>query len=268
VNRAARENAAAAGKAETVRKGAEGAEKTRSAPGASALPLRGDALAEHLVRAAAGAARAELERGTPPRDCARAFLIVLGTTLDPSSALRKHPLVFPLVGTIETEEEARSRSSAAAGATLRGRGDLLQHFAVAAALTAAAGEAPAWAASLQKETIDATLKDGGNGTGFSFADLAADRAGIELAGRLLALAAAPPPRGREEVERTLDRLARDFRGSDYLPDPAGYLRDPTESLGWKDFLARFGSLTDSRFTERIRSIREEVLRSPGFSTLR
>jgi hypothetical protein len=204
-----------------------------------------------------------VDRGTPPGECGRALLLVLGVALDPSSTLRKHPLLSHLIGTIETDGESRSRASAAAGASLRGRGDLLQHFAVAATLTAVAGEAPAWAASLQKETLDATLKDGGRGSGFSFADLAADRAGIHFAGRILAIAGKS-----EDLGRTLDRLAREFQGSEYLPDPAGYVEDPKECLGWKDFESRFGSLTDSRFTERIRALREEVLRSPGFSSLR
>ncbi len=59
--------------------------------------------------------------------------------------------------------------------TLRGRPDLAQHFVVSAALAAWAGEPLASAIGLGKEVDDAR-----GGSGFSFADLAADRAGTRL----------------------------------------------------------------------------------------
>ncbi|HQX06815.1 MAG TPA: hypothetical protein PKZ19_08490 [Zoogloea sp.] len=59
--------------------------------------------------------------------------------------------------------------------TLRGREDLAQHFSVSAALAAWAGEPLASAIGLGKEVDDAR-----GGSGFSFADLAADRAGTRL----------------------------------------------------------------------------------------
>lgn len=59
--------------------------------------------------------------------------------------------------------------------TLRGREDLAQHFMVSAALAAWAGEPLANAVGVGKEVDDAR-----GGSGFSFADLAADRAGTRL----------------------------------------------------------------------------------------
>lgn len=59
--------------------------------------------------------------------------------------------------------------------TLRGREDLAQHFMVSAALAAWAGEPLASAVGVGKEVDDAR-----GGSGFSFADLAADRAGTRL----------------------------------------------------------------------------------------
>jgi len=69
--------------------------------------------------------------------------------------------------------------------TLAGREDLAQHFAVSAAIQAAAGSDIASAAGLFKE-----LRDSQGGSGFSFADLAADRAGTRFAGLALASATA------------------------------------------------------------------------------
>ena len=57
-----------------------------------------------------------------------------------------------------------------------GRHDLVQHYLVSAALTVSAGSGLAGAMGVFKE-----LDDSRGGTGFSFADLLADRAGIRLA---------------------------------------------------------------------------------------
>ena len=58
------------------------------------------------------------------------------------------------------------------GVRLGGRGDLAQHFALSAWLAATGGEGLSDLAGLYKE-----LKDAQGGSGFSFTDLAADRAG-------------------------------------------------------------------------------------------
>jgi hypothetical protein len=59
---------------------------------------------------------------------------------------------------------------------LRGRRDLAQHFLVSAAITASAGSGMADFLGLYKELGDAM-----GGSGFSFADMAANRAGVEMA---------------------------------------------------------------------------------------
>lgn len=59
--------------------------------------------------------------------------------------------------------------------TLRNRIDLMQHFIISAFLAATAGDAFAHATGLFKEISDAK-----GGSGFSFADLAADRAGVKF----------------------------------------------------------------------------------------
>lgn len=60
--------------------------------------------------------------------------------------------------------------------TMHERHDLVQHFLASAAITVSAGSGLAAAAGLFKE-----LDDSRGGTGFSFADLLADRAGVRLA---------------------------------------------------------------------------------------
>jgi uncharacterized protein YfiM (DUF2279 family) len=65
--------------------------------------------------------------------------------------------------------------------TLNGRSDTAQHFTVSAAITAAAGAPMSDAIGLYKEMSDAQ-----GGSGFSFNDLAADRAGTRFADRATA----------------------------------------------------------------------------------
>jgi hypothetical protein len=74
---------------------------------------------------------------------------------------------------VETQVEPRQHRMYL---TILGRHDLAQHFTVSAALTVSAGSGLASAIGLFKE-----LDDSRDGTGFSFDDLLADRAGVRLA---------------------------------------------------------------------------------------
>ena len=82
------------------------------------------------------------------------------------------------------------------GVTLADRGDLAQHFTISAALAATAGSPLADAVGLYKE-----LDDSRSGSGFSFSDLAADRAGT----RFGALATGPDM-GLRNISRQLQSL--------------------------------------------------------------
>jgi hypothetical protein len=232
-------------------------------PGGAGAPkeprLEGDALADSLVRTGLRAARREIDRGTPPRESARAVLVALGISLDPSGILQRNGAARRVIGTVESPEEELARSRALPAPSLRGRVDSLQHFAVSAAITAALGKEAAWAIGIEKEASDAAGKDRGHGSGFSFADLAADRSGLAFASRVLAAAGE-----KEKLQALLERLASDFRGSDFVPDLEPLARDPAEGLGSKAFAERFGSLVDPRFLEKIRQVDREVEGCPGF----
>lgn len=88
--------------------------------------------------------------------------------------------------------------------TILGRHDLAQHFTVSAALTVSAGSGLASAIGLFKE-----LDDSRDGTGFSFDDLLADRAGVRLA----ELAT-----GNEQQARLLQqRMSGELSEPDFMP---------------------------------------------------
>lgn len=106
--------------------------------------------------------------------------------------------------------------------TLRGRHDSAQHFVVSAALAAWAGEPVADAIGLYKE-----LEDARRGSGFSFADLAADRAGTRFGEALLHAPA--------RIERLLTGPLGDA-------DLAPRLDDLPEFLNEREFLRRYGGV--------------------------
>jgi len=78
-------------------------------------------------------------------------------------------------------EHMKGRPTACSGATLGGRRDLRQHFVISAGLKAASYARAAFAIGEFKELLDSNR----GGSGFSFDDLAADRAGIRFATTIL-----------------------------------------------------------------------------------
>jgi len=104
---------------------------------------------------------------------------------------------------------------------LGGRGDLSQHFWVSAALAALADESRSLAVGLSKEEMDSTP----GGSGFSFVDMAANSAGIRLAG-----AATRTTRAAHALQT---RIRRGVELSDLLPSlrglPEGITRDQLQT---------------------------------------
>ncbi len=227
---------------------------------ADRFQLQGDDLSDHLIRTGLRAARGEIQGGTEPRAAIRGLLHALGASFDRARLFDHHPLIKLVAKSIETTEERRARIEALQGPTLRGRADALQHFAVSAALAALLGEPAALSAGIEKECLDAAGKDRGQGSGFSFADLAAGLAGIAWASGIL-----EKTQSREQSLELLDQLSARFHGKDCVPDLRKYDDDPLEHLGWKEFTARFGSIQDPRFQSRMITLRKEVLSSPSLA---
>jgi hypothetical protein len=126
--------------------------------------------------------------------------------------------------------------------TLMGRGDTPQHFLVSAALSAKAGSALANAVGLYKEVADAQ-----GGSGFSFNDLAADRAGTRLG-----LLAVGDPLAFQA------RLAAGVLESDLMPA----VDDLPESLSEREFTQRFGSVGTAAYQKMMVDIEARLDRLP------
>ena len=125
--------------------------------------------------------------------------------------------------------------------TLAGRHDSAQHYSVSAALAAAAGSPLADAVGLYKE-----LEDSRGGSGFSFNDLAADRAGTRF-GELATTSAV----GAQKVQS----LARDaFVQAVIYPN----LKDLPEDLQEDEFKRRFGGVGGVAYTKMAAEIERRV----------
>ena len=119
---------------------------------------------------------------------------------------------------------------------LKNRDDLSKHFLVSAALTALADPAIAHAIGLEKE-----IKDSAGGSGFSFADLAADKAGVTLANT--ALSSIP------YASIVQQRLSNYSIESDFMPD-IQHLPEGLQNINFK----RIYHDTDSDDYKRIISL--------------
>jgi len=120
--------------------------------------------------------------------------------------------------------------------TLAGRNDLAQHFAISSAIAVAGGSVLADAIGAYKE-----LDDSRGGSGFSFADLLADRAGVELAEAATGSAA-------QSVQRLM--AEEGLQESDFMPS----LDELPEGLMEMQFRQGYGDLDDARYGDVKREI--------------
>jgi hypothetical protein len=130
--------------------------------------------------------------------------------------------------------------------SIRGRRDWTRHFTISAALAIHANQALSDAAGLLKEELDA----GEGGSGFSFGDLLADRAGTRFA-----LAAT---RDEASALAMQSRLARACRLEDLFPPAA----DLPESLTAAQLQARYGGVGGEKYRQMLADIEGRLDRCP------
>jgi hypothetical protein len=198
----------------------------------------GDDLTAYYVRRAAGAA------DTLPDDVApRAFLVALGIGLDRSGLLAKLPGSNSLAQAIGPVSERMIRLKMIGEPAMRGRQDAVEHFFVSAYLTAAMGGDAAHAAGLAKELVDAH-----GGSGFSFADIAADRAGVRFAQGVLS------------GQLKLGTIAQGFSVNSFMPA----IDNLPEGLTAVEVAKRFGSQKDARFVKVLGAIDQRIQLLPPY----
>jgi hypothetical protein len=169
----------------------------------------------------------------------RAALLALGVLLG-------HWRVQQFVGSVLDEDDWR-RASGLDETTLRGRRDWTKHFFVSGALTVLSAQAPSDGAGLLKEELDA---DGGSG--FSFGDLAADRAGTSFA-----LAATRDEAAARAVQ---ERIAAGFRVDDFFPDAT----DLPEGIPDAELQSRYGGVGGPLYRDLSQEIERRLLRCAAY----
>jgi hypothetical protein len=159
------------------------------------------------------------------------------------ATLLGHPDVATMAG-IERPEDWREIREALWPVRLRGRTDWTQHFLISAAITQAATAVVSDAAGLLKEELDAA-----GSSGFSFADLLADRAGTvfgEAAAR------------DEETARAVQRLVGGYRVEHVMPEAA----DLPERISDGELTSRYGGVGGARYQEVVADIEARVAALP------
>lgn len=131
------------------------------------------------------------------------------------------------------------------GARLAGRDDFAQHFGLSAFISILGGEGVSDLAGLYKE-----LRDERGGSGFSFNDLAADKAGS----RLGEVATRTP----ESARRVQERLAETRDERLFFPE----VKDLPEFMNTAQFERRFGGVGHPAYIKQVKEIEARVAALP------
>jgi hypothetical protein len=135
--------------------------------------------------------------------------------------------------------------------TVAGRNDLRQHFVISAALEVFSDAGASFAIGEFKELTDS----GRGGSGFSFVDLAADRAGLKFAELALSTTGA----------RTVQRHAAALGNAPFFFPSTTGLR---EGLSAAQFERRYGSVDSDAYVAMLKDIDARIARAPLFKAAR
>lgn len=174
---------------------------------------------------------------------ARAAVVALGIAIG-------HERLARYVGLERESELLRAAMALRAGTTLRGRPDWARHHLASAALAVLEGPFLSDAAGLIKEEVDALTR----GSGFSFGDLAADRAGIRFA----RAATGSEPAARAMVAR----LQGGFVVDDFFPR----IDDLPEHLSVERFRREYGGVGSARYRRAVAEIDARLDRCAALAT--
>lgn len=126
---------------------------------------------------------------------------------------------------------------------LQNRDDFTKHYLLSALLAADAGSPLANAVGLYKE-----IQDSRGGSGFSFNDLAADRAGTQMGERAIG----------EQTARTIQKLLASATESDIMPETS----DLPEFMPEAEFKRRYGGLQDDAYRNMMNEIERRIAALP------
>ncbi len=167
------------------------------------------------------------------REDMRAAILALAAHCGDAKAIRQ------MTGDFETAETSKCQRT-----TLAGRRDLRKHFLLSAAFQVAGGSALSFGFGEVKELVDA----GSGGSGYSFDDVAADRAGIAWAEALTAAERSEAPALAEMSERE----------AAIMPSIEGL----PSFMSVAEFESRYGNTDSPRYTAQIEEIDGRIAALP------
>jgi len=170
----------------------------------------------------------------------RAAILALGIALG-------HEKIAPLAGLGGDADLVRQASAARGNATLRGREDWPRHYLVSAAFTVLENPFISDSAMLVKEALD-TLN---GGSGFSFTDLAADKAGI--------LFAEAATRDEPSARAMQERLQKGFDVEAFFPP----VSDLPDGLSADQFQSQYGGVGGRGYRRVLQEIDRRLSQCSG-----
>lgn len=156
-----------------------------------------------------------------------------------------HQQVQDLIGDVVPKKMSGKRTRCS-GATLGRRRDLSQHFTISAGLRAASSSSVAFTVGEFKELLDSTS----GGSGFSFDDLAADRAGIRFADVLM----------NTELDGWPQLVNRLSKEADVFPSLSGL----PAGLSDREFEHRYGDVDSPAYKKVLADIERRITGLPFF----
>jgi hypothetical protein len=161
----------------------------------------------------------------------RAAILALGIALG-------HERLARYAGLERNSELVREAIAVRAATTLRGRHDWARHYCLSAALAVVENALLSDAGGLIKEELDALT----HGSGFSFGDLTADRAGVRFARAAT---------GSERAALALQaRLLAGYAADDFFPPAADF----PENLTVEQFRRDYGGVGTQRYRQTVSEI--------------
>jgi len=210
----------------------------RLAAAARAFPS-GEARFKAFLQTAFALARERSGRSDPVLEN-RAAILALAILLG-------HPRLEQLVGPVVGDDLRPIARQYAGRVPVRGRRDWTQHFFVSAASALLSNEAISNRIGLFKEELDATE----GGSGFSFSDLLADRAGISFA--------VAATRDEASARAMQDRIAGDFRIDEVFPPAA----DLPEGIAESVLKAEYGGVGGAGYQRVVEEIERRLRGCPA-----
>ncbi|MBD3585997.1 hypothetical protein HHX48_09635 [Salinimonas sp. HHU 13199] len=157
-----------------------------------------------------------------------------------------HHRIANFVGDVQPDVEHALKP--ASSVLLRGRSDLSKHFIISAALKMLSEQDVTVAIGEFKELMDRGM----GGSGYSFVDLAADLAGVELA-RVLA--------DPDTALRAQNTLASTPDESVYMPEVDGLI----EGLSKQEFTRRYEKVDSEAYLQEVEQIRAKLAQMPFYN---